>query len=117
VPEPDILLHFLIQLLKILNQVLKNLIQRLIRGLHFQPKFSTKSMARPAKFLKQNNRVSVDFAGSSRASGAPPIPAMNRGERPMAAGRPCPSGGRHSRLKDRQKLHNGLASAGAVAVL
>jgi hypothetical protein len=30
VPEPDISLHFLIQPLKVLNQVLKSLIQRLI---------------------------------------------------------------------------------------
>jgi hypothetical protein len=30
VPEPDISFHFLIQALKILNQALKNLIQRLI---------------------------------------------------------------------------------------
>src|SRR5258707_645694 len=50
VPEPDISLHFLIQLLKVLNQSLKRLIQR--------PVARPYSIACPTAFLKQNNGVS-----------------------------------------------------------
>src|SRR5260370_30551903 len=53
VPEPDISLHFLIQPLKVLNQVLKNLVQRLIHRPY--------SIACPAEFLKQYNCVSDIF--------------------------------------------------------
>jgi len=53
VPEPDISLHFLIQVLKVLNQALKNLIQRLIARSY--------SIAFPTAFLKQNNGVSDIF--------------------------------------------------------
>jgi len=53
VPEPDISLHFLIQRLKKLNQAPKNLIQHLTGGPY--------SIARPAAFLKQYNRVSDAF--------------------------------------------------------
>jgi len=45
VPEPDISLHFLIQLLKILNQAPRELIQRLKRR--------PEAMAGLATFLKQ----------------------------------------------------------------
>src|SRR3984885_3459901 len=44
VPEPDISLHFLIQSLKVLNQVPKNLIPQHGRGLH--------PVAGPPAFLK-----------------------------------------------------------------
>jgi hypothetical protein len=63
VPEPDISLHFLIQPLKVLNQVLKNLIQRLIYRLY--------SIARPAAFLKQYNWLSDAFESSIKTSIAP----------------------------------------------
>jgi hypothetical protein len=53
VPEPDISLHFLMQRLKILNQALKNLIQRLTGGRY--------PIARQAEFLKQYNRLSDVF--------------------------------------------------------
>jgi len=53
VPEPDISLHFLIQLLKSLNQVPKKLFQRLTDGRY--------SMPVGRHFLKQNNRVSNLF--------------------------------------------------------
>jgi hypothetical protein len=63
VPEPDISLHFLIQPLKVLNQVLKNLIQRLIYRLY--------SIACPAEFLKQYNRVRHVSESSIKTSNAP----------------------------------------------
>jgi hypothetical protein len=53
VPEPDISLYFLIQGLKVLNQAPKNLIQRLTCGPY--------SIACPAAFLKQYNRLSDVF--------------------------------------------------------
>jgi len=53
VPEPDISLHFLIQLLKSLNQVPNKLIRRLSDGRY--------SMPAGRHFLKQYNRVSNVF--------------------------------------------------------
>jgi len=49
VPEPDISLHFLIQLLKSLNQVPKKLIQRFTKAVTRLPV--------PQYFLKQYNRL------------------------------------------------------------
>src|ERR1019366_5417813 len=63
VPEPDISLHFLIQGLKILNQAPNNLIQRLSGGRY--------SIACPAAFLKQYNRVRDAFRVSAKTSNAP----------------------------------------------
>ena len=50
-PESDISLYFRIRLLKILKRVLKRVIQHPTPGPH--------SIACPAEFLKQNNRVSA----------------------------------------------------------
>jgi hypothetical protein len=105
VPEPDISLHFLIQRLKVLNQVLKALIQNL--------EFPAPSIACPAEFLKRNNRFSDIFGcsaetaawgGSSRSR----LFVTRRRSRPR---RP------RSQLKDGLKLHNPLAFARAPAVL
>src|SRR5260370_22377952 len=63
VPEPDLSLLFLIQPLKVLNQVLKNLIQRLIYLLY--------SIACPAEFLKQYNWLRDVSESSIETSNAP----------------------------------------------
>jgi hypothetical protein len=70
VPEPDISLHFLIQVLKVLNQVPKNLIQCLSGGRH--------SIACPAEFLKQYNRLSDVSESSFKTSIVPPAAMLAR---------------------------------------